>query len=142
MKKLRSLCGVIGALTALTFVTPAISQEYRTSDRNNIAKYETVSSTEAVKELTQEEAMKSLYGVFIHTFKTGDDLEQSLEKTGVNYKGIVKALTGKDDEAKAVVAEFKRDCIDFSVAAHIKQMPFTRQEDRDHLAAGMNSASL
>ncbi|MCZ6709934.1 MAG: adenylate/guanylate cyclase domain-containing protein [Gammaproteobacteria bacterium] len=49
---------------------------------------------------------------------------------------------GKDDEAKAVVAEFKRDCSEFSVAAHIEQMPFTRQEDRDHLAAGMNSAGV
>jgi adenylate cyclase len=47
---------------------------------------------------------------------------------------------GPDDDA--AVAELKRDCSDFLVDAYIEQMAYARQEDRDHLAAGMHNAGL
>jgi len=49
---------------------------------------------------------------------------------------------GLDDEADAVVAEFKRDCSAFSADAYVEQMPYARQADRDRLAGGVHAAGL
>lgn len=49
---------------------------------------------------------------------------------------------GLDGEADAVVAEFRRDCSEFSADEYVGQKPYARSEDRDRLAKGMHSAGL
>jgi hypothetical protein len=49
---------------------------------------------------------------------------------------------GLDGESNAVVSEFRRDCSEFSADEYVRQKPYARSEDRDHLAKGMHSAGL
>lgn len=49
---------------------------------------------------------------------------------------------GLDGEADAVVAEFRRDCSEFSADEYVGQKPYARSEDRDRLAKGMHGAGL
>jgi len=96
MKKFGTLCVVASALAALAFTTPAISQEY---NNRGVACYETVSVTKEAEELTKREAMESLYRMTVHAFKTGDNLEKSLKKTGADFNAIVKSFSGRADDA-------------------------------------------
>jgi adenylate cyclase len=50
--------------------------------------------------------------------------------------------TGLDGEADAVVAEFRRDCSEFSADEYVGHKPYARSEDRDRLTKGMHSAGL
>ncbi|MBL7100413.1 MAG: hypothetical protein ISS23_00490 [Nanoarchaeota archaeon] len=95
MRRIKEICLGLGSLALVAFATPTIAQEYI----NNKEEVVTISSAEETKEWTERDFFESLFSLYIHTFKTGDNLEQSLEKTGVNLKSLAKYLTGKDDKA-------------------------------------------
>jgi TolB-like protein len=58
------------------------------------------------------------------------------------YVAAAYAYLGRDEEARAEVAEVLRKKPDFSIRAYAKQEPYKNSADRNHLLEGMRKAGL
>jgi adenylate cyclase len=61
---------------------------------------------------------------------------------GYRWLALAYGQLGREQDAKAAAEEYLRRTPDYSLAAHLKTMPFQHAEDREHYVEGLRKAGL
>jgi adenylate cyclase len=87
-------------------------------------------------------------GIALYLARRYDDAVDALRRArplgDVAYRWLAAAYgqLGREQDAKAAVAEYLKLTPDFAIARHLERMPFQNQADREHYADGLRKAGL
>jgi adenylate cyclase len=87
-------------------------------------------------------------GIALYLARRYDDAVAALRKArplgDVAYRWLAAAYgqLGREEDARAAVAEYLKLTPDFTIARHLEMMPFQNPADREHYAEGLRKAGL